>query len=182
MSTPVESQVAQIMCIALQRKLSLDASQVFPAIAPDYDPIWKGDTIIEAIVGAASTDGGGEGAQDGGALLRKFSITLWVFYRCKLDQYSHSEMLLIEAGKGLLEIFEAIRGIFGLTCFPTTATPAGLDSDYLLYKPLKWASESETTWEDFDIKVARRSMTFNASYTVDVPTEPTLVFSDYANG
>lgn len=174
----VDNLLSQYMCTAMQRKLSLDPSQVFPAIAPDYDPSWKGDVIIEVIAGAAAPYGAGQGAQEGGADLRKQTFTLVVYYRCKLDEYGRSTQLLTEANRGLFDLFTTIRSLFKLTCFPTSATPAGSD-DFLLFEPMKWEGESPTTWEDPERYVARRDMTLGAVYGVRLPTQVTLEFLDY---
>jgi hypothetical protein len=172
-----DNQLLQWMTTATVRKLRYDPTQVFPAIAPDYDPAWKGNPIIEWIPGEKSPFGGGNGAQEGGAMLTQQIITGTVFYRCRLDTYSRSTELLIEANKGLLDIFASIRALFALTCFPINGDPTA--SQYLLWRPMQWMGESATVWEDAENYVARRDIRFQAVYGVSLPSEPTILFTDY---
>lgn len=174
-----DTQIAQFIATAIQRKLDLDASQCFVALAPDLDPTWNGDFLVEVVPGDIQPYGGGEGAQDGGAwLLREQTFTLYCFHKAYLDQFSRSTMLLVEQGQGMLDQFESLRQLFAQTMLPTVASPQTA-SDFALIEPIAWRGESRTEWEDPELKIVRRSMTLVCRYGVALGSTPSLSASDY---
>lgn len=177
--TAPDTQIAIYIATAIQRRLELDVSQCFVALAPDIDPAWNGDFLVEVVPGDIQPYGGGEGAQDGGAwLLREQTFILYCFYRAQLDQYSRSTMLLTEQDSGMLDRFESLRQLFAQTMLPTVANPTD-STQYAVMEAIVWKSESRTEWEVPDLKIVRRSMTLTCRYGVALGSVPTLSASDY---
>lgn len=167
----------EFMVMGLRRRLNLSETQCFEAIAPDYSPVWGGNPIIEVVPGQSIPYGEGQGAQEGGAILRKQTVTLYVFLKLNLDQIGMSEQILTNANQNLMDIFKQIRALFALTCFPLSPEINSPDQ-YLLFEPMKWAGESPTVWEDPKLYVAMRSVSFDAVYGVELPIEETLGYGD----
>lgn len=177
MTTSPDRQIAQWIVEGIQRRLNDDQTQVFPCAVPDFDPAWQARFIIEVQPGPMQPYGDGDGAQDGGALLREQTFTLWGFWRANLDQFSKSVMLLIEAEQGILDRFEVLRQLFSFTQFPTITAPT--TSDFALLEPVRWRGESATQWEDAALRIVRRSMTLVCRYGVTLPDAAALMPPDY---
>src|ERR1700734_287544 len=101
----------QFITVALRRRLNMSETQVFPAIAPDYSLAF-GNPQIQVCPGGSTPHGTGNGAQDGGALLRLQTITLHCFLQLQMDQQGQSQQLLMNAHDNLTDLFKKIRGIF----------------------------------------------------------------------
>lgn len=168
----------QFMAAAIRRKFNVTENQAFVSLAPVYSANWGGNPVYQVCPGSASQYEGGRGAQDGGDLLRRHQATVTIFYKLNLDSYSKSVQIVTQANTGLLDLCKKVRALFALTCFPTIPDPASPD-DYLLFEPLKWESESPTVWEDEELGVARRDITFSGVFGVALPTSPTLSYGDY---
>src|SRR5438105_4104738 len=113
-STP--NLILQYCALGAQRLLELSETQVYPAIAPAYDPRWRDYPLIQVCPGPKKPKGAGSGAQDGGGtLLRAFTIKFAVFYRCKLDRHGDTVTILTESSNGLTDLMERLRGVFALT-------------------------------------------------------------------
>jgi hypothetical protein len=173
-----ENQIVQFLAEAIRRNLKMDAQSCFATAAPDYDPSWKGDFVIEVMPGPVAPYGGGVGSQDGGALLREQTITLFCFVRMQLDQYSRSTVILTEQEKGILDRFESIRTLIGITMLSTVASPAG-PNDFLLIEPIRWTGRTRVEWESTDPKIIRASMNLQVCYGVDLPDASSLSAADY---
>jgi len=176
-NTSPDNQIAQLIANAIQRRMGMNPQDCFVAAAPDYDPKWGGDFIVEVVPGNWQPYGPGNGAQEGGALLREQPFVLWCFYRAKLDQYSRSTMLLIEAERGILDRFEVMRQLFAMTQLPMVDTPTV--DDFALLEPIEWGGESKTEWEDPSLRVVRRSMTLICRYGENLPGSASIVPADY---
>jgi hypothetical protein len=171
--------LCQYMRTALIRRLNLSETQVTVAVAAAYDPLREGDVFIQVIPGKTATEGGGSGAQAGGALLRRqwFEFVLW--HRLNLDEHDRTDYQLTEVANGILDYFEQIRNVFLYTFFGD-ATSANIESfNGLLFEPMRYEGESASILYDVDSGVAKRSISFSGAYGIELPTATTLNTPDF---
>lgn len=162
--TSVDNLVCQYCKNGLIRKLNLSQSQVFISVSEAWDSAWSEPITVLIIPGAASQDGKGAGDQEGGLLFRRQQIKFVTFYRVHLDQYSASEIELTAATTGLLDFFEAVRGVFAYTYFGNAD-----GTNCTLTDPMRWESESQTTWIDQALGIVRRDLVYSVLYSIYLP-------------
>jgi hypothetical protein len=167
-----ENLITQCQVYALRQQLNLNESQAFPSIMPVLDPGYEGQLQIQVVPGAVSTEGKGKGAQEGGALIRMQSFKHVVFYRLKMDQHGRSDQILTENANGILDLFERMRRIF-----ESTFLALGPQRTNLLIEPMWYAGESETIWNDPELGIVQRSITWNCVFERDLPNEVTLAIN-----
>lgn len=164
-----ESLIVQFFRNALVVMLNLDPSQCDIGSVETFDPLWLGRPFYLIVPGAALPDGGGRGAQDGGALIRAMPVTVIYYDQLNLDQYGMSSETLIQLQNGTLPQFDAIRQVFAYTFFGNAD-----GSDCLLIEPVVIQSESETTWADVEKGAYKRKFVFKTVYGGILPSGVTL--------
>jgi hypothetical protein len=172
-----ELQILKYIAAGIRRVLKYSETECFVAAAPDYDPIWKPPFIVEVTPGSQSPYDGGNGAQDGGYLLREQNIILHCFHRGQLDAFSKSTMLIVEHNLGLIDRMEAIRQLFDVTSLPIIANPT--PTSFVLIEPIKFVGMGKVEWEDPTIKLIRRTLTLLVRYGTAMPESHNLVAADY---
>jgi hypothetical protein len=172
-----ELSILQAIATGIRRTFVYDENVVFIAAAPDYDPNWKQKFVCEVTPGSQEPAGDGEGAQDGGYIFRQQTVILHCFFRGFLDQYSKSTMLIIEKNLGLMERMEAIRQYLELSSLPTITNPG--TSDFFLQEPIRFTSMGDVDWEDRELKIIHRAMTFRVIYGAVMPEAYNIGPSDY---
>lgn len=166
-------QIVEYMARGIVVVLGLPETQVTPAIAPSYDPVWHDFPQVQVCPGAESLSGAGEGGQAGGDLFRNLSVGVTVFYRSRLDRYSESRELLLEDVHGLADLTERIRNVFAMTQLGTAGT-----YDALLFEPMRFAGKGGIRWEDPDNGIVRQDLQFVCPFAIELPTATTLNLSD----
>lgn len=144
----------------------LALSQVYEAAVADYVD-GSPPLVIQIIPGDVAPAGGGDGAQDGGGLVRGVRVTLCVFRRMLYDQRQRSAEALTRSSQGILDLFDAIRAIFALTTFGG-----------LLAEPVKYAGETVTQWENVDKGILRREISFMNVFALVLPVAATTTDDD----
>jgi len=153
--------IANAYVNGLRENLDLTKDQCYMLVSPAYID-GQPELAVQVIPGSINKDEGGDSFQDGGALSRDISMTVVVWKRLLTDRYRHSENL-IKDGANLLDLFEKIRTLFSLT------TLGGY-----LSEPVKFVSETDTSWSDEELGVVRRDIIFSNVYKVTLPTSATL--------
>lgn len=166
--------------VGLRNKLILFEDECYPAAASAYID-GQPPFVIQVIPGAISTEGAGDGSQDGGSLVRRIIITLSFWYRVKLDMHQHSEQALIEAEHGLMDRLEQTRDALVLTNLGSLdpTQPAGTPPVVLSADCLKYLSETVTTWFDYDKGVLHREMNFSGAWGIVEPTSVSMGNADF---
>ena len=141
--------------------LELTKDQCFMVIAPIYIE-GQPELCVQIIPGEAEKDESGDSLQDGGSLSRNLRVTVVVWKRLLTDRFKHSENILKD-GKNLLDLFEKIRYLFSMT------TLGGL-----LSEPVKFSSETATSWADEKLGVVRHDIVFSNRFRITLPTKATL--------
>jgi len=148
-----ENLILQYFVLGLRLKLNLAETQVFPSILPLLDPEWGDAVQIQVSPGAIQPYGPGEGAQAGGAILVRQFIILTVYYRLNLDQPGRSDTILTENTNGLTDLVTRIRAVFQQTFLNET-----------VFERIRYEGDGQTTWEDGDLGIVKRQITFSAAY------------------
>jgi hypothetical protein len=162
--------IAQAQVKGLVQGLNLDPSQVFVSIIPALDPGFEGDLQIQVVPGAVRPYGNGEGAQFGGALLRRQTFSHVAFYRCKLDQHGRTDKTLTENGLGILDLFWRMYWVFAQTYLAV-----GPNEVPLLMEQMFYEGESPTTIVDAENGLFQRSILWGCSYGLTQPDQVTYI-------
>lgn len=171
----VESRIVLYMQRAIQTGLGVDPSQTSIGIIKLRDSAWLGPQHFQVVPDSPRSDGGGKGAQEGGALFRRQRVSVFVYTRLNVDQYGMSGELLVDATLGTLDIFEALRNLFAYTFFGDAD-----GTNCLLTEPLTFSLEGKTVWEDQAGGWVSREFTWEAMYGVELPGI-TIFLSDVVN-
>lgn len=161
-----QREIAQAMVNGIRNKLGMTKDQCYLSIAPMFID-GQNPEVLQVCTGSAQKYGGGDGAQQGGAILTKCFYTLTYWYKLKLDMHGRSEQVLIEGADNVLTMFAKLRTIFAQTNLGMT-----------LYEMVLWEGETATNWYDIDEGVLRRDMTLSAPYGYDTPSFQTLTAED----
>lgn len=157
-------------------KLNLDPTQCQIASKKTFDPLWVGKPFYQVVPGESRPAGQGDGAQDGGSLIRVMPVTVTYTNQLNLDQYSASAETLVRLNDGSLQEFEDIRQVFAYTFFGTAD-----GSSCLLMEPVRISSESETSWADQESGVYERDFRFSCMYGLTLPSGVTLTLPQVMN-
>lgn len=142
---------------------SIDQAKIF-------DNAWMGWPHYSVVPGAMRPDGPGQGAQAGGALIRKQRFSITMYTRSKLDPHSMSESELLDNAFGTSPTFQSLVDIFGYTFF---GQPDG--SGCLLIEPLWFAQDQgQNMWEDKDNGIVSRQFNWDAVYAEPQPSKITI--------
>jgi hypothetical protein len=150
----------------LRTALSLTAMQCYVSAAPAYIE-GQDQRVLQIGPGSEEKDGPGNGAQDGGLLIRRMRIVFTYWYRLKLDKHGHSREVLLDAGTGIMDFFQSLKDKLALTWLKTNGV-------FLLTEPMRWENESQPSWHDADAGVMRKDAYYSASWGEDRPSSVTL--------
>lgn len=155
------NKVVDYVVDMLRRYMKLSDQECYKSVNAAYIE-GQNETVLQVVPGGASTQGGGDGYQDGGSLARTLSITVTIWRRMKLDVHHQSQAVLEQEGTGMLDLCETIRAVFSMTNL------AGLVDE-----PIRYVSETATSWYDIESGVVRRDIALSATWAVDLPTTAT---------
>lgn len=162
-----EKLIALALATSLVRKLPISPSQVAIATEKPRDPSWIGGEHYVVIPGGVRADGGGHGAQDGGAILRRQEFSIIYYGESKMDQYSLSATTLLDSSFGSMDRFEALRQLFALTFLGN-----------LLNEPMFFEREGKCQWEDVESGVFSREFVWTCMYAFSLPGTLTITDAD----
>lgn len=160
----IETQLSEGMRNGIVRYLNANPSQTSIAVTKIRDANWVNWPFYLVVPGRVRPDGGGRGAQEGGALIRIQSMSVFLFTKVDLDQYSLSSEQLVNPALGTLDLFEQLRQLFSYTFFGSAD-----GTNCLLSEPMWFVGESPTTWEDQETGLVSREFTWEAQYSVPQP-------------
>ena len=161
MANSIETVLAQYMARAIQLGLGLDPSQVTISAQKIANANWVQMPMYQVVPGAERPDGGGQGAQEGGQLNRVQRMSVYIYMKLDLDQYSYSEQRLINPTQGELNLFENLRKIFAMTYVGNQD-----GSQCLLSEPMYFVSESLTNPEDQNTGLVSREFVWDCKYNI----------------
>lgn len=162
MAETTNNQIIKACVNGIRNILSLSASQCYPILAPIYVE-GQEQRVVQVVPRDVAPTDAPDGGQTGGWLYRRMSIQITAWYRLKLDQHQHSEVMLTKESEGFLDFINSIREIFDET------TLGGL-----LTERMRYIGESATVWHDIDAGVARRDINFQALWAQTIPLAVTL--------
>jgi hypothetical protein len=169
----VEKQIVIAFRNGLINGLALDDSQCVIGLTKMVDPAWLGKPLFLVVPGDSRPLGRGDGAQEGGSIMRSMNVSVYFFGRNKLNQHSLSYSAITDNTLGTMDTFEQVRRLFSMTLFGNAD-----GSGALLTEPLKLVSESKTTWEDEQTGIYSREFVFKCTYTAFLPDYITLTLAD----
>lgn len=126
---------------------------------PLVDRNWYDPFNIQVVPGHCRAWGGGDGAQDGGALLRAWTITIHLYMRRDFDQYEQVDYALLQRDAGMEDRKEQVRAIFEYTTLPNRAM-----TEHLLFQPAKWVANPATTRPDIKEHWIKGAVEFEVYY------------------
>ena len=154
------------ICRAIQRKLQMTEAQVYEAAVQGFVE-GQPPSVVQVVPGATQTEGGGHGAQEGGAILRRQTYKLVYWHTAKMDPHGWTQQALVEADNGILDFMEGLRKLFALTTFGG-----------LTYEVLRYEGESDTFIFDEDRGILYRILTISAPYGESLPTTESVTLAD----
>ncbi len=166
MAETTNKEIIKACVNGIRKKLDLTKDQCYPILAPIYVEGQEQRVVQVCPREVAPTDSP-DGGQTGGFLYRRMSIQMTTWYRLKLDQHQHSEILLLEASEGFMDFVNSILEVFKET------TLGGL-----LTERMRYIGESATVWHDIDAGVARRDINFHVLWAEALPIAITLNAED----
>ena len=154
-------QIALAAVNGLRRQLNLSESQVKAGFARyPKPPAWKQFPNMLVIPGADQPDGAGDGAQDGGDLLRRIHLTVVVYDQSLRDMVNESEVALLK-DDGIMDWTERVLSVFRYS-FEGGNPYSFLGG--LLIEPLFYMGTSEASWEDIELSICRREISFSSLF------------------
>lgn len=163
-SPSIETQIVEAMRNGIIRYLNANSSQTTISVAKLIDANWVNWPFYEVVPGAVRPDGRGRGAQQGGSLIRIQQMSVYVFTKLNLDQYSFSEGQLTNPAIGELELFEKLRQLFSYTFLGDED-----GTNCLLSEPMWFESEGATQFESQDTGLVSRQFTWSVQYSIPQP-------------
>ena len=159
--TTTPKQIAIASVNGLRRALNLTDNQVKAGIAryPKL-PGWKQGPNFLVVPGGDQPDGAGEGAQEGGDLLRRIHLSVVIYDRSLRDMVGESEVVITK-NDSILDWSEKVLGVFRYT-FEADQQYSFLTG--LLVEPLFYAGTSEVMPEDPDNGWYRREVYFTGLF------------------
>lgn len=161
--------------IAIRMQVDLE-TQTSISVAKYANPLWKQREVFQVVPGPATMEGGGDGAQVGGDLMRQQTYSVFYFVRNNMDSYGESTQALTNASIGTLKRFAQLRDIFSETMLQNRA-----GTIVTLNRHMEWQREGQTVWEDKKAGLCSREFVWSTFYGVTLPTETTLYIDELAN-
>ncbi len=162
MAETTNKQIIKACVFGIRNRLGLAKAQCYPILAPIYVE-GQDQRVVQVCPREVNPSEAPDGGQTGGWLYRRMAIQMTSWYRLKLDQHQHSEIMLTEASDGFLDWINSIREVFDET------TLGGL-----LTERMRYVGESATSWHDIDAGVARRDINFHVLWAQTLPIAITL--------
>ena len=128
-------------------KMNLTDAECYPAIAPAYVS-GQTERVIQVVDGTARPDGRGQGGQEGGALIRRKTIRIVVWWRVHFDMKDMSRELLTREHEGMLDFLETVKNVLSHTFL----------GENVLIEPLFNEGETENQWYDKDRGIVRKDL------------------------
>ena len=157
--TPFETKLVQYMQRAVQVGLGVDPSQTSISNKKVIDANWLNWPHCEVVPGAVRPYGGGNGSQNGGALLTTTRLSIFVFTKMKISQHGFATGQIVDPQYGVSQIGEDLFEVFRMTYF-------GDGTTFLLNEPLWYASHGDTIWEDVETGLVSREFAWDAVHGV----------------
>lgn len=126
--------------------------------------------VIQVVFGGTQNMGAGNGAQDGGGLLRNERLVLWCWFTLNYSVRGLSQAELITVSAGILDQLEKIRGVLALT------TLGGVSIE-----PLVYGGTSPVIVYDEDKGVFYATIVYTAAIGESQPDAATLTAADFTD-
>ena len=160
----------------LQKQLGLSAVTCYSSAASAYID-GQPPFVLQVCPGGVGKAEGGDGGQEGGVLFRRQSFIVALFQTALSDMPGRTEDALIRTGQSILDKMETIRQAFEFTCLGNSLRVG--DFGGLLYEPMRFESESLTTWAEADVSVLTRQIVFSGKWGVIQPSVMSPVEADF---
>ena len=159
-------QICERIATGLRNKLTLTSAQVYVSAVGGYIEGQDLETV-QIVPGGTRPSGDGEGAQDGGGLLREEFIVLWCWFTLHWDMHQMTQEALIKATEGILDKLERIRGVFALT-----------NLGGVTLEPMAWRGTSPVMVQDPEQGILFATITLSAKIGEYLPLEAATLTDD----
>lgn len=93
----------------LREKLDMDDSNCYVAAFTTWVEGSQHDKIVQVVPSESSPWPGGDGAQEGGELIRLQTYTIGIWFVSQMDPHQMTEHALVELSDGVLDFCERVR-------------------------------------------------------------------------